>query len=98
MKQNNQGAPIIGTILMLSTLANVITNTLAAPNSETSAKPPVDVNRLVNTKSGPVLEKNVERPLRYRPEGTDFVIAHDGMRREMIRSPNEAGDHGRQGR
>src|SRR5262245_27987446 len=34
----------------------------------------IDVNRPLNPRGGPVFEPNIERPLRYRPEETDFVI------------------------
>ncbi len=56
-------------------LLAIISAAHAGTTSKTDVKPPVDVKRLGNPhRKGPVLEKNVARPLRYRPEGTDFVI------------------------
>lgn len=43
-------------------------------NSAAASKPRSVGNREVNEPPGPLFEKDVAQPLRYRPEGTDFVI------------------------
>ncbi len=56
------------------TAAVVNPRTAAALNTDSRPKASDDDNRRVNPTAATIFATNVERPLRYRPEGTDFVI------------------------
>ena len=45
-----------------------------AADSKGSASSTSDPNRRIDLKSAPLLESNISRPLRYHPDGSDFVI------------------------
>lgn len=62
-------APVVPWLLFPAAILGSF-QVLAAPNT----KPVPDDNRFANPKAGALFDKNVERLLRYRPEGTDFVI------------------------
>src|ERR1700753_232227 len=64
---------IIRTTVILLTLIGAAQISVGA-DQQTAPAQKSDVNRLVSRQAGPVMENNVERPLRYRPDGTDFVI------------------------
>lgn len=66
--------------LLIASIAALGSATLAAaPVSSTKPKPVSDDNRFVNPAATPQFATNVERPLRYRPEGKDFVIENGPM-------------------
>lgn len=57
-------------LLLFAALVAQVPTAQASDTRKASA----DDNRQVNPAAGPVFAKNVARPLRYRPNGTDFVI------------------------
>ncbi|MFT4177698.1 MAG: DUF4450 domain-containing protein [Luteolibacter sp.] len=60
-------------LLFLSTVST-LPLAAAAANSNKPFSTVVDDNRAVNPHAKTLFESDIERPLRYRPEGTDFVI------------------------